>query len=287
LPTRFTSHMAWIALLLTMPARSFAEEEKAPELGWGAEAELSYVQASGNSEANTLGFKARLEHKWEKSTAELKASGLRASSGDRQRSAVGTEEAFVVEESSSSELKAENYLLHGRFERRVSERFFWHTGASWERDRFAGIENRTQGVLGVGHTLFDRERLKLKTTYGATLTHVAEVDESPDADRTFFGAQLTWALEVGLGKNARYTNTLDFDDNLEEVEDFRADMVHGLSASVTSHLALKVSLQWLYRNQPALVAVPLSSPEGEASGEVLVPLEKLDTKLTTALVMSF
>ena len=274
-------------LLLLSPTPSLADEEEPPELGWGAEAEISYVQASGNSDANTLGLKARIGRKWKMSQLELKASGLRASSGERERTAVGTEETFVVEERSTSELKAENYLLNGRLERKVSERFFWNVGATWERDRFAGIDNRTQGVLGVGNTLIDRERLKLKTTYGATLTHVVDVDEAANADRTFLGAQLTWALEVGLGKNAKYTSTLDLDDNLEEVEDFRADMVHGLSASVTSHLALKVSLQWLYRNRPALVEVPLSSPAGEASGTVLVPLEKLDTKLTTALVMSF
>jgi putative salt-induced outer membrane protein YdiY len=274
-------------LLLLSPTPSLADEEDPPELGWGAEAKISYVQASGNSDANTLGLKARIGRKWKRSQLELKASGLRASSGERERTAVGTEETFVVEERSTSELKAENYLLNGRLERKVSERFFWNVGAAWERDRFAGIDNRTQGVLGVGNTLIDRERLKLKTTYGATLTHVVDVDEAANADRTFLGAQLTWALEVGLGKNAKYTSTLDLDDNLEEVEDFRADMVHGLSASVTSHLALKVSLQWLYRNRPALVEVPLSSPAGEASGTVLVPLEKLDTKLTTALVMSF
>ncbi len=285
--SRVAPAVVGLGLLLFSPSLSSADEEKPPELGWGAEAEISYVQASGNSDAKTLGLKARIERKWARSRLELKASGLRASSGERERTAVGTEETFVVEERSTSELKAENYLLNGRLERKVSERFFWNVVATWERDRFAGIDNRTQGVLGVGNTLIDRERLKLRTTYGATLTHVVKVDESPDADRTFFGAQLTWVLEVGLGQNAKYTNTLDLDDNLEEVKDFRVDMVHGLSASVTSHLALKVSLQWLYRNRPALVEVPLTSSEGELAGTVLVPLEKLDTKLTTALVMSF
>ena len=62
---------------------------------------------------------------------------------------------------------------------------------------------------------------------------------------------------------------------------------YGLSVSMNDHLALKVSLQWLYRNRPALVSVPLSGADGEDAGSVQVPLEKLDTKLTTAIVVSF
>lgn len=275
------------ALMLSGPTLSAQDPPEEPELGWGSEADVSYVQASGNSEASSLGFKGQLEHKWEKATLLLKASGLRARSGDLDRRAVGTPEQFVVEERSSSELKAENYLLHGRFDREVSDRFFWHVGATWERDRFAGIENRTVGVLGFGNTLLERERLKLKTTYGVTLTHRIDVEDAADVDRTFLGAQLAWDFELGIGKNGRYSNSLSFDDNLEEVEDFRADMVHGLSVSMNDHLALKVSLQWLYRNRPALVSVPLTGPHGEDAGSVQVPLEKLDTKLTTAIVVSF
>jgi putative salt-induced outer membrane protein YdiY len=276
---------ALAAQVVLVPAASVAEEE---ELGWSAKAELSYVRASGNAKVDTLGLKGTAIHEWARSSLALKANGLRAESSEILRVAVGDPESFVLSEESFSQLTAENYLLSGTLDRKVSERFFWKAGASWERNRFKGIENRYLGLLGLGHTWLDRERLKLKTGYSVTLTRQEDVSPEPDADPSFVGAQFKWDFSWRFSGSATFQSELALDANLEQTRDFRVDTTNSVSVTMTKRLALKVSLQWLYQNAPALTSVPLEDPAGVDTGQdVLVPLEKLDTAFTTSIVVDF
>jgi len=54
--------------------------------------------------------------------------------------------------------------------------------------------------------------------------------------------------------------------------------------AISERLALKVSLQLLYDNQPAVEAVPI---EPALEDVVLVELEELDSTLKVALVVHF
>jgi hypothetical protein len=62
---------------------------------------------------------------------------------------------------------------------------------------------------------------------------------------------------------------------------------------MTTHLALKVGLQWIYDHQPAFKAVDVfdAPPPPEGTGTridtELVALDKLDTLFTTSLVINF
>ena len=277
--------VAVVALALLGPASLLAEEQ---QLGWSAKAELSYVRAAGNAKADTLGVKSTAIHQWTHASLTLKANGLRAESSEIRRVAVGEPESFVVREESFSQLTAENYLLSGTFDRNVSERLFLKAGASWERNRFKGIDNRYLGLLGLGNTWLDGERLKLETGYGVTVTRQEDVSPSPDADPTFVGAQASWDFSWRFSDNASFESELAFDANLAQTSDFRVDTTSSVSVSMTKRLALKVSLQWLYQNLPALTSVPLENPPGVDTGRtVLVPLEKLDTIFTTSIVVDF
>ena len=64
-------------------------------------------------------------------------------------------------------------------------------------------------------------------------------------------------------------------------------MVNSLQVAMSSNLALKVSLQWLYDNMPSFTEA--TDPGGLlAPGQVaLVELEKLDTIFTLSLVVNF
>jgi len=277
--------VAVVSLALLGPASLLAEE---PQLGWSAKAELSYVRAAGNARADTLGLKSTAIHKWAHASLTLKANGLRAESSEIIRVAEGDPESFVVSEQSFTQLTAENYLLSGTVDRKLSERFFWKAGASWERNRFKGIDNRYLALVGLGNTWLDRERLKLKTGYSVTLTRQEDVSPVPDADPSFVGAQLTWDFSWGFSESATFQSELALDANLEQTSDFRVDTTNSVSVTMAKRLALKVSLQWLYQNVPALTSVPLENPAGVDTGhEVLVPLEKLDTIFTTSIVVDF
>jgi hypothetical protein len=69
-------------------------------------------------------------------------------------------------------------------------------------------------------------------------------------------------------------------------------MINSVSVTMSEHLALKVSLQWLYQNDPALEKVELFAPGDPPTPFdpklfVAVPVENLDSIFTASLVVNF
>jgi putative salt-induced outer membrane protein YdiY len=252
-------------------------------------AEFSYVATAGNSEASTLGFKNAYKYSWARASLELKAGGIRTSTTTIRRLAVGPDATtFTVLETRDTARTAESYYLNGRYDHKISDRVYWFAGGGWDRNRFAGVDNRYSAAAGVGNLWIASERTTFRTDYAVTFTRQEDVVEEPGADGTFLGTRLSSKLERRFGTGATYGNDLVVDNNAEETEDLRADMTNWVAVSMTSRLALKVSLQWLYDNVPALSEVPREFPLGTATGEtVLVPLDELDTVFTASLVINF
>jgi len=276
--------------LLALPA--FAEEDST---GWSDVAELSYVMTSGNSETSTLGFKNTTTRTWERSLFVLKAGGIKADSTIETWFAVGTEEDYSYGSRSQTDKTAENYYLDGRYERKVSDSFFWYGGGGWERNRFAGIDNRYIVQGGVGNIWFDREDMKWKTDYALTYTDQENAVEVEDVQNSFFGARVASEFMHKFGKNTTYENAFIVDLNLEETSRYRWNMINSVAVSMTARLALKVSLQWLYENDPAYEFVGLYDVSPPLPPDPLPPvvdlvprqLDNLDTIFTTSLVVNF
>jgi putative salt-induced outer membrane protein YdiY len=259
-----------------------------PKLGWSDQAEMSFVLTAGNSESTTLGFKNELKRTWEKALFSFKLAAIRAESTTFLRTAIGTPDNFVFIEDKESSLTAENYLAALRYDRNISDFLFAYGGGSWERNRFAGVENRSIVEGGLGNVWVDREEVKFKTTYALTYTDQEDVVEVPDGDGTFAGVRLGWDYLHQFGASTTYVNTLILDDNLEDTSDWRGDMVNSLAVAMNKRLALKASLKWLYDAQPSFEAVPLQDVLGVPTGELaLVELENLDTIFTTSLVVNW
>ena len=253
---------------------------------WHDTAELSYVVTAGNSETNTLGFRNKLWRAWEKSAFELNAGGVRAES--TRKFAVAQDPTdpnnFDIEE--ESDLTAEAYFLNGRYDRKFTARFFWFTSAGWERNTFAGIDNRYTGVGGLGNQWFDTEKLKFRTDYSATYTKEDAVVSDPDFDDSFVGARLSYALEAKFGASTTFTSELIVDDNLEDTADLRGNLLNAVAVAMSKRLALKVSVRLLYDHQPAIGSFDLFDTAGTSIGTVDDELDTLDTIFTTSLVFN-
>ncbi|MFQ5766848.1 MAG: YdiY family protein [Acidobacteriota bacterium] len=262
-----------------------------PDPGWADEAEFSLVMTSGNSEASTLGLKNSLVRRWATAALEIKAGGIRSETTATSRTALETPAGFLVLENRNTEISAENYYIKGRYDRDLSPRVFWFSGGAWERNRFAGIRNRYSLVAGLGNQWFDREDLQFRTDYSLTYTDEQDILELPGGSDNFAGARLAWDFLVHFGLNAAFANTFALNAHIGEKEDYRGDMTSSVSVSFTGKLALKVSLQWLYDNQPSFVDVPLFSMPpaagGIQTGTVPLELERLDTLFTASLVIEF
>jgi putative salt-induced outer membrane protein YdiY len=285
-PTKSRRIVTGLVLALSGVSIGVAADPPARPDRWTDAAEFSFVATAGNSETSTFGFKNTLARAWEKSSFELKAGGVRGESTTKVRAVHPV--IPVIEETATTELTAENYFLNGRYDRKITDRFFWYAGAGWDRNRFAGIQNRYSGVGGVGNIWKDEDRVKFRTDYALSYTKQENVVEVAGADDSFLGVRVSSKFLHKLGAVTTYGNDLVMDENLDETSDFRADMTNWVTVSMSARLALKVSLQWLYDNEPSFESIDdpgnlLPPPGVKANAQ----LDDLDTVFTASLVANF
>ncbi len=278
---------AWAQQVAT-PTDAKAVDEKAFKLdepGLFANADLSYVLTSGNSTANSLGFKGDVTRRWTKHSIGFAAGGLRASSSPDTRYAVGTPGSFeiVVPE---AELTAEYYFGRGRYDYKLSDRLFVTTGAGWERNRFSGIDNRWLVDAGLGYIFVNTERTSFRGGLGLTYTS-EDYTVDDDRDGSFVGARAGWDFRQKLFDNTTLTHTLLADENLEDTEDLRLDSQLGLHVAMSSRLGLRLNWRLLWDNQPALAEFPLFLGGIDTGTTVLAPYKKTDQGFSVSLVFSF
>lgn len=274
------------SVLLVAPA---AAAEEAKKTGWFEEAELSLVSTSGNSRSETFSLRNTLTRVWQEAELKITTGGLRASTTDVSRSAVGTSPADArLVESSTTAVTAERYDFEARYERRLSETWFWYTSAGWQRDEPAGIANRASVAAGAGNRWFETEGARWRTDYALTWTDQQDVFEPPGQGGGFAGLRLSSDYWRRLTSTTDYANLTTVDRNLDRGRDTRAHMVNSLSVRASARVALKVSHEVQFDNAPSLIAVPISSPEGTPLGEdLLIEAMDLDTTLSLALVVAF
>jgi putative salt-induced outer membrane protein YdiY len=259
---------------LGAPAPVFAQDA---DLGWSDAAELTLVLTDGNAEASTLGFDNTLLWKGDGAQLKVKAGGVRTESTTRTRTAVGTPDDFTIRDESDSEVTAESYYLRGRYDRDMTERFYYYVGADWSRNTFAGFDSRSIATGGVGNVWFERDGASFRTDYAITYTVQDDVTDDPDADTEFVGIRVSWMYDRRLTESTHFQSDLKLDDNGEDPSDFRADLLNSLSVAINDRFALKLSHQTLFDHEPSLEslpleppAVPLGSQGGAATGETVM-----------------
>lgn len=273
----------------TLVATTLTAQEEEKKLGWADAAEVSFIATGGNAEARTLGLRNSLTHTWENALFTFDAAALRASTGTVTRTAVGSSvDDFDLRKETISAVTAENYLLRGRYDRAISDRLFWYGGLGWDRNVFAGIQNRYEGIGGLGNNWFDEDRRRFRTAYGISVIRQDDVVFNPEVDQTYAALRVSSDYMRKLGSNTEYVNTTVLNENLNQTEDLRIDMINAFAVSLSDRLALKLSHQILFDNLPSLQEVPLTGLDGAPVGpSVLVPLEKFDTIFNIALVLAF
>jgi hypothetical protein len=120
-----------LAGLVAGTAGVSAAADAPPPLGWYSTSGLSFVMASGNSRASTLGARVEVKRLWSKSTFTVAGSAVRADANDPPRRAVGSAGDFEIE-TGPRVPKAAKYNAVTAFDRKVTDRFGWQTGAEFE-----------------------------------------------------------------------------------------------------------------------------------------------------------
>jgi len=270
------------AVLAVEPATVWAQDSG---FVWQNATELSFVSTGGNASASTLGLKAALTGTAGLNLVKLDVGGIRGETSFTTRTATGSIDSPVITETTESQLTAENYFARARYDRALATAFVFF-GAGWDRNTFAGIQNRYSSVAGLGKTLIDGESGRFKVDAGATYTVQRDVDPAPGADDGYLGLRVTVDATRRVSASTDLASLMVFDESLEESGDYRFDWINSLTVALSEKLAFKTSLQLLFDNQPSLLPVPLLDLSGEATGTViLTPGDKVDSMLTLTLVI--
>ena len=163
---------------------AYASQVSAQESGftWENATELSFVATGGNASSSTLGLKAALTGSDDGNAFKLEIGGVRGETGFRELTATGTPASFTVAEATRSELTAESYFARARADRSFGVAYGFG-GAGWDRNTFAGVQNRYAFVTGVGRDWATTEDTRFKTDLGLTYTIQKDVDPAPERRR--------------------------------------------------------------------------------------------------------
>ena len=280
---------AAFAAALAGPALT-AHAAEAP--GWYSTADLSFVMSEGNTRTNTLGAKADLTRNWLRTSWTNTASFVRTAVGEPTRRAIGTSASNAALENGPRVTKAEKLFADSNFMRRVTERFYWNVGGTFDRDRFAGLNSRLLGKAGVGYIWENRENARFSTGVAATYTSQDDVIDDPETENQFAGVQFNADGERRFGDQYQhlFSSTLVADQNIQDTDDLRFTWDNSLAVAMTRRLALKVGVVLAFDNLPQLVEFPLflQTAQGLTETNVRIPgrAEKLDTTATVSLVIN-
>jgi putative salt-induced outer membrane protein YdiY len=279
--------LALAAATAAVPARAEDKPEER-KTGWFEKASFSYVATSGNSSTSTLGFSDTLKYLWPNAQLAIDASAVYAKSTNQQVAAVGSPSNFDVKDGPTT-TTSEIYALGGKYSRNITDHFFWFAGLGWDRNVGAGIKNRYVGAAGVGNIWVDKDTMKWRTDYALSYTDQSNYVEPDGFDGTFSGVRVSSDFMMKWGANTTFVDTFFINESLSDSQNYYGDMVNSVAVAINKNFALKVALEWIYNNQPALKDIPLYASSGSTTsiGTVSVEADKLDSVFTTSLVINF
>lgn len=264
-----------------------SEVGDAPTNGWEFSGEFTSVLTQGNAEALTLGTGLQIRRRWERRAVRFELGSVRAQTTRVSRRAVGSTEAFTLEETRDTETTAEVYFARGRYDQRISDGFFAFGGVDWLRNTPTGIQSRFLVAGGAGNTWVERDDVSFSTSYAFTYTFQSDVVDNPFLKADFVGARAGWEFALEISDNANFESEMIADLNLDVTDDLRADLTNSLSVDINDSLALKPSLQVLWRNLPSLSEVPLFASDGTDLGATIATqLKRFDTFFRLAVVLT-
>lgn len=211
------------------------------------ESELGIAAANGNTKTQTYNAKQINDYKWEQNVLSFKARWLNAN-------AQGVETA--------------RYFMSGlRYEKQVSNHFGLFLGETFEKDKFAGIDERLMTDLGGRYRFIESDVTKFFAELGYRYMDEERLDDST-AFSNYGRAYSEWEEKWNSNFSTKYW--AEYLPNISDAKDWQFNTELSFSAVMTSIFSLKSGVLLRYDHFPAPGI-----------------LYKTDTLFTTALVAKF
>jgi len=192
-------------------------------------AEFAFVGTSGNSSTTTLGIGGEYIFRPELWETRFKVTYVRNEADD--------------------ELKAESFLMSLRAQRFLRPRLSAYGRYGYQRDRFAGIENRNVIEGGISYTVVDQVPHKLIVDAGLGYANEDRVLGDNISTATFNTGGL---YTVRISETSTFSEEGRFEFSLSDSSDWRFLNAIALTAKITTVFSLKLSNGIRYVNLPAL-----------------------------------
>jgi putative salt-induced outer membrane protein len=203
--------------------------EPEPEPPWRTNIGFGFAYTTGNTDSQNLNLTFDVIH-------------------DPKRKNVFKADGLWIRNKTDGELSADRGALTGRDEYTLSGRTFAFGELGYQQDAFKELDYLVTPLAGIGHHLFDSDRLRLTFdgSVGGAFERLFEQDSTSDG--TFkVGQSLRWQISG----NARLTQSAwglwKFSDTSDSYYHFDVS----LSSSVTGWMEIKLSLVDDYKNKPA------------------------------------
>ena len=227
-----------LAALLAIPTGLFArdtdptptagEEAEPPEPLWSSQVGLSYLATSGNSDTTTFGLDAQAKRRPVPWGLELSALVDRA-----EEDGVAT---------------AERAYAGLRGTRTLAERWDAFAGLSAEQDEFSGIDLRSIVEAGVAYKALTGPRHLLELDGAVTWTDENRLP--PEVDDSWVGGLFAADYRYAISDTAAFSQGLKYFANFDDTGNWRAASLSALTASLNGSLAVRLSYEIRYRNEP-------------------------------------
>jgi putative salt-induced outer membrane protein len=235
--------LAAAVFLLAAPA-AFASEPKNDNV-WSDQAEFSFVKTTGNTDTTSMAGKNTLSYRFlPRATGTWRIGGL-----------YGADSGVTTAEQYASELRLD--YMH-------TERVYTFVMVGWNKDRFAGIDQRYYGGGGAGYKFLLGPKHFLLGEAGMNYTQENYTDNTSSG---FLTGRLFGKYEYAITKKNRLSQSVEYLYDFSDSSHFKVNAETAVIAALTDIFSLKAAYTVRHDHKP-----------------VPADLEKTDTGLTVALV---
>lgn len=194
---------------------------------WKNIAELSFVSTNGNTQSSASSAKDTYTYQWTRTMLELIAGGVGAK----------TDGHTTAEEYYASEKVA--YL--------ISDRNYVFEKGRWDRNRFAGIQDRYDAGAGLGRQIIKTDKDNLNGELGGG--YISEDRTVGPTNNFASGRAYTKYLHI-FTPTATFSQDIEYLHNFDKGDDFRVNTETALISALSANLSLKVSYVWKHVGEP-------------------------------------
>jgi putative salt-induced outer membrane protein len=240
--------IVFVCLFLLAWAGTASAADEKPAKALSDQAELSYVQTAGNTKTQTLAAKNLLKYKF---SDPLTGSWFVGAMFSKDKGAT----------------TSENYSTELRLDYAFTERIYSYALAGWNKNRFAGLDQRYYGGLGAGYKLLLGPAHFLLCEAGLNET---KEDYTDNTSKTFLTGRAFGKYEYAFSPKSRFSQTAEYLHDFADSKHYKVISETALTASLTDILSMKTSYLVKYDHEPI--------PAG---------LKQTDTVLAAALVLNY